>query len=310
MQWTPGEGIPPLFSKEAVTLLVTDSGLGGLLVFAQVAERLFRKPIFQKASLVYYNAWPEQNRGYNTLKGMQERVRVFQAALEGMKRYHPDLIMIACNTLSVLFPETPFSRTESIPVVDIVRFGVDMIYERLSRDDKARALLLGTVTTIASDRHRSLLIQRGISPERIVVQPCDQLATQIEKGPEREPVAALVKAYATEAAEKLGRPTGEVVVGLLCTHFGYCRDLIGRVLQEKIPGKVTLLDPNQRMAAFLFEKSGDLRCDSIALDLKVVSRIKWEQERIDAISNVIRHHSLETARALRHYQWIPDLFTV
>jgi glutamate racemase len=303
------EPIASLFAKHHVTILVTDSGLGGLAIFAEIVARLKIDPIFPGVSLIYYNAWPEQNRGYNSLKNMDERIRVFDKALEGMKRYRPDIIMIACNTLSILYDRTRFSRREHIPVIDIVRFGVDMVFESLSREASGKAVILGTVTTIASDDHRSRLIEKGISPDRLVSQPCDQLATRIEKGPHSDTVVRLVDTFMEQAVEKLGATQSKVFAALFCSHFGYCRDLFKEKLESRIRGPVAVLDPNHRMAAFLFEANGGRRHGPTQLDMRVVSRIVWDHKKIDSISGVIEKQSIETAEALRTYERIPDLFT-
>ena len=303
------DAIASLFAKNHVTILVTDSGLGGLGIFAEIAARLKSDPIFPEVSLIYYNAWPEQNRGYNSLKDMDERLGVFDRALEGMKRYRPDIIMIACNTLSVLYDRTRFSRREHIPVINIVRFGVDMVFENLSREALVIAVILGTVTTVASDVHRSRLIEKGISPDRLVSQPCDQLATRIEKGPGSDAVVRLVDTYMEQAVEKLGATQSKVFAALFCTHFGYCRDLFKEKLESRIRGPVAVLDPNHRMAAFLFEVNGGRRHGHTQLDMRVVSRIVWDHTKIDSISGVIEKQSIETAEALRNYERIPDLFT-
>jgi len=309
MEPVGNEPIVSLFAKKHVTVLVTDSGLGGLSIFAEIAARLKSDPIFPDVSLIYYNAWPEQNRGYNSLKDMGERVRVFDRALVGMKRYQPDIIMIACNTLSSLYDRTVFSRRETVPVIDIVRFGVDMVYERLSREANATAVILGTVITITSDIHRSRLIEKGISPDRLAVQQCDQLPTRIEKGPYSNAVVQLVDTFMGQAAEKLDSTQSEVFAALFCTHFGYAQGLIREKLEYLTGRRVSILDPNRRMAAYLFDISGGNRYDCAAVDLRVVSRIVWDQAKIDAISKIITAQSAETAHALINYEWIPDLFT-
>ena len=66
----------------------------------------------------------------------------------------------------------------------------------------------------------------------------------------------MVDTFMAQAAEKLGPARSKVFVALFCTHFGYCRDLIKEKLQSRIRAPVTVLDPNQRMAAYLFEASG------------------------------------------------------
>ena len=306
------ESFRSLGNKQKVTLLVTDSGLGGLAVFAAMAARLEREPIFPDVSLIYYNAWPEQDRGYHRLKDTAERIRVFDQALLGMERFDPDIILIACNTLSVLYSRTAFCRRKSLPVVDIVGFGVDMIYEYLSGKSAATAMILGTVTTITSDVHRLQLIEKGISPDRVVVQACDQLATEIEKGPTRDRVVQLIGTYTGQAARKLGPNQNDVVAALCCTHFGYCRDQIKDALEKRIQRPVAILDPNQRMADFLFVVRGKNRADNLPLklNLRVVSRIIWDQAKIDAIAGIIEKTSGKTAQALRGYEQIPELFTL
>ena len=303
------EQMASLFAKKHVTILITDSGLGGLSIFAEIAARLKIDPIFPEITLVYYNAWPEQNRGYNGLKDMDERIRVFDRALAGMKRYQPDIIMIACNTLSVLYNQTAFSRRETLPVIDIVQFGVDLVYETLSREADGTAAMLGTVTTIASGVHRSRLIQKGIAPDRLISQPCDQLATRIEKGPHSDAVVQLVDLFMEQAAEKLGPRQPNVFAALFCTHFSYCRSLIKEKLETRTRSSVTILDPNQHMAAFLFEACGDNRHGHAVVNMQVVSRIIWEQAKINAISGIVEAQSAETAQALKNYEHKSDLFT-
>lgn len=309
MDKSVSNSIASLFGKKQVTVLVTDSGLGGMAIFARMAARLKQDPIFPDLTLVYYNAWPEQNRGYNRLGNMAERIRIFDRALEGMKRYEPDIIMIACNTLSVLYDQTEFSRRETIPVVDIVHFGVNQVCRALAAKPQATAVLLGTVTTIASGVHQSRLIAKGISQDRLLGQPCDQLATHIERGPGSKPVEQLVDQFMGEAAQKLPPGVIDLCAALFCTHFGYCRDLIQEKLQHHSGGQVAMLDPNKAMADYLFEAAGTKRFAHTRINMQVVSRIVWEQAKIDAISSVIADQSPQTAQALINYTQNPVLFT-
>jgi glutamate racemase len=297
----------PPADKEAVTILVTDSGLGGMAIFSEIAARLISDPIFSSVSLVYYNAWPVQDHGYNRLKDMEERVRAFDAALNGMLRFQPDIIMLACNTLSILYPRTEFSHKQTLPVIDILEFGVNMLYEALMEKHRAQAVLLGTVTTIASGVHHARLMEKGIDPNRLVSQPCDQLATQIEKGPGSEQVAEMIDTYMRQAADKMSASPAEIFAALFCTHFGFSEKLIRQKLEALLRKPVIILDPNLRMAAFLFDAC-NRRYESTQVTLRVVSRIAWDSPKIEAVSNIIEKRSFESARALKTYEWIPDLF--
>lgn len=301
--------IETLFDKKQVTVLIADSGLGGFSIFAEVASRLKTDPIFKRVSLIYYNAWPEQNRGYNRLRDTRERIRVFDRALQGMNAYGPDIIMIACNTLSVLYDRTEFSRRESVPVVDIVGFGVDMVYDSLCAAPASQAVMLGTLTTMASEVHASALKERGIAPVRLVSQPCDQLATEIEKGARSTAVRRLLDIYMPQAVDRLKSAPADVFAALFCTHFGYCRRDIQERLEQGLQRPVTVLDPNRRMAAFLFEASSGYRHEPPAVTMRVLSRIVWEPEKIDTISEIVELRSMEAAEALRNYEHLPGLFT-
>ena len=142
-----------------------------------------------------------------------------------------------------------------------------------------------------------------------MTQPCDQLATQIEKGPASETVTSMVDGFMEEAAAKLGSDSGDVAVALLCTHFGYCRDLIRQKLEQRTGGQVTILDPNRAMAAFLFQAAGDTLHSRAAIDMRVLSRIVWDRTKIAAMARITAATSKSAAQALRRYEHIPNLFT-
>lgn len=298
-----------LSDKEKITIVITDSGLGGLSICADIAKRLKDHPIFPEVSVIYFNAWPEQNRGYNRLKDTAERIRVFDRALMGMKQFNPDLIMIACNTLSVLYSQTRFSGKNHIPVIDIVGFGVDLIHRSLSGSATAKAVILGTLTTIWSRTHERLLLAKGVASRQVATQACDQLATEIEKGPGSSAVESLIETYMKQAAEKMGSGHTRVFAALCCTHFGYCKDLIQKHLEDHLGKTVGILDPNQEMGAFLFKSGRCSHTRDTALTLRVVSKIAWNDKKIDAISGRIENISVKTADALRNYSHMPDLFT-
>jgi glutamate racemase len=294
--------------KKQVTILITDSGLGGISICAEIAAELTRRRIFENVSLIYFNAWPEQNRGYNRLRDTAERIQVFDSALEGMMRFKPDFIMIACNTLSVLYHRTQFSQRVGIPVIDIVGFGVDMMTRGLKASPKNRAVILGTVTTIDSHVHRDHLIRRGVQPEQIIPQPCDQLATEIEKGPGSSGVSKMIEVYMQQAARNINPDSGHLFAALCCTHFGYCQELIRDTLAGITEKPVTILDPNRQMAAYLSANGRDFRFVDTSMKIRVVSKIIWEERKIKSITNLIQSVSAETADALIHYAQIPNLF--
>jgi glutamate racemase len=304
------EKIQALFNKRNVSIALVDSGLGGLSICAELEQVLHRHPLFRKGSLIYFNVWPEQNRGYNTLGSVSERVRVFNNALNGIKASNPDLILIACNTLSALYDKTAFCRDATIAVVDIINFGVDLIYSRLVEIPDSQALILGTRTTISENSHKEKLIQRGVDVERIKTQACHGVATEIEKDPESRTVIDLIDGYVCEAAAILKDRRRTVLAALCCTHFGYSSHIFLRKIKKYIADNVEVLNPNTRMSNFLFTLGSHVELSESSIDIKVVSKIVLDEKKIRSISNVIRNVSIKTADALVEYEYMPELFNL
>ena len=129
--------------KNSMSIVVTDSGLGGLSVMAELEKNLRENPIAENIRLTFFNALADKNYGYNTMSSEKEKAVVFNSALEGMVTgYNPDIILIACNTLSVVYPKTTFAKETNINVLGIVEFGVDLVYQHLSADEQSIVILL------------------------------------------------------------------------------------------------------------------------------------------------------------------------
>ena len=79
-------------------VLVTDLGLGGLSVQAQINKKLTDLKIVPSVEIIYYNSLADRKYGYNRMKSIDEKVEVFDSALQGMDKFDPELILIACNT--------------------------------------------------------------------------------------------------------------------------------------------------------------------------------------------------------------------
>jgi glutamate racemase len=296
-------------TKDTLSIVITDSGMGGLSICADIVSGLQARRSDRGVSLTYFNAWPEQDRGYNLLPGMAERIRVFDRALAAMLRFQPDRLLIACNTLSALYAHTPFSRRAPVPVVDIIDYGVDLMHSYLGAGADSRVIILGTPTTIEADTHRRRLVERGIPAERIICQPCDRLAGEIEKEPEGATVRAMIESCIGRAAERLPEKRRPVAAALCCTHYGYSQRFFEAALHARFEGPVTILDPNRAMSAALLADFAPRGQENVRIDLEVVSRIVWSDEKIGAIARILEKTSPLTAGALRQYRHDPDLFT-
>jgi glutamate racemase len=299
------------------TILVTDSGLGGMSVFAQIAAHLTKNSPWQDVSMIYFNAWPEQNGGYNHFKTMERRARVFNNALNAMEDFEPDIILIACNTLSVIYPFTPFGQNTKAIVSGIVDHGVQLIYENLMADPDSNVIIFGTPTTIAEKSHQKSLVKMGINPDRITGQGCTNLAGKIERDPFSSSVTQMINTNVKEAVSKMHKPMGKIYAALCCTHFGYCMDLFQRALElsDKIKTSVTILNPNQRMTDHVIKNRVIKNRDqgtvfSPDIDMQIVSRVCLEKERIAAYARLLKRVSPEVVKALATYEWNPDLFQI
>ena len=291
-------------------LVITDSGLGGLSVCALLEKTLRDTPRAGDVRITYVNAWPEQGLGYNDLPDAADRARVFDRALRSMAAMRPDLILIACNTLSILYELTEFRRKAGIPVEGIVDAGVELFVEALTAEPRSTILLMGTRTTIESGVHRRRLLERGVQPDRVSAVSCHGLAKAIEHGPDAGAVDALIEGCTGEASGAIsaGDP---LFAGLCCTHYGMVADRISAALARKTGRLVGPLDPNERLARDVAPRLGRAaanRGEAGALSVRVVSRVTLDDAQRAGVARVIEPVSPSTASALRNYVAAPDLF--
>ena len=294
--------------QRQTTLLVTDSGLGGLSVCAGMAARFACDARFDHIRLVYFNAWPEQYKGYNHYPDRADRAKVFHNALTAMALFNPDHIYIACNTLSVIYPFTRFSKQTRIRVTGIVDHGVHMIYNALTRDPCAGAVIFATPATIQENRHKTALVENAIAPERIITQGCPDLAGKIERAPFSDEVKIVIDEYAAQAARKLKNSQDTVYAALCCTHFGYCQNSFENALARHANRKVKILNPNQAMTDEACR--GIMPGGSPQISIDILSRVTWEPSRIQAYEQLLSNVSKDVVNALKSYFLDRELFSI
>jgi len=298
-----------LFAKKHVTIAVTDSGLGGLSVLAEAAQRLAGAGIFEKVDLVFVNALFSNEGGYNALRTREEKARIFNSALESIAReYHPDLILIACNTLSTIYGQTAFSRSTEVPVVDIIEAGVGLMAKALGDNPGSVVLLFGTPTTVNEGTHARRLAERGFPSSRIMAETCPDLETYIEKDPGGDETAMLIAAYAAEAMGRIKDTAAPFAVSLNCTHYGYSLPLWEDAFDKLGRKPFAILNPNSAMLDFLFARERMGRYPKTAVDVHIVSMVKIADDRKKSIAGCLEKVSPLTASALTKYELRPGLF--
>jgi glutamate racemase len=289
-----------------VHLVITDSGLGGLTVCAALERAL--SAARADVRLTYVNAWPATGTGYNDLPDMAARAGVFDRALDAMEGMRPDVILIACNTLSIVYEHTAFHSSGAVPVQGIVGGGVALFLELLTRHPASALVLIGTRTTIDADVHRRRLAENGIAVTRVGAASCHGLATAIERGPDSDATASLINTCAARAAA--AAPPGDpLFVGLACTHYGMVADRIAAALSAQTGRHVLPLDPNTR----LVEEVTSLAADSLpgpgaAPRVEVLSKVELLEDQREGVARLLDPISPTTAAALRDYRHVPDLF--
>jgi glutamate racemase len=296
-------------SKKDVTIVVTDSGLGGLSVAADLAARLPSSGIVRSARIVFVNAEPDAAFGYNDMKSEADKARVFDGALAAMEaRFRPDLILIACNTLSVVFPSTAHAKTGGTETVEIVGLGADLIRRELAGEPNATALVFATKTTIESEAHKRLLVGKGVPADHVVGEACPRLAGAIERGATSVETVALVTKFVAEALEKRPVRSGPIVVSLNCTHYGYVKPLWEQAFAAAGYPGVKVLDPNPMMTDLVLREGGARRFPKTAVSVEVFSKVPIDEATRANLGAILRTVSPETADALSAYRHEPRLF--
>jgi glutamate racemase len=302
-------------------VVITDSGLGGLSICALLEQGLRVAGPLRDVRLTYVNAWPFEDRGYNDLPDEAARACVFDGALARMAGMQPDRILIACNTLSILYPRTAFSRDPAVPVHGIVDAGVNLFAERLAAESTASIALIGTKTTIESGVHEARLEQRGVDPRRIAGVPCHGLAGAIERDVDGPRTAELVRECAARIAQA-APAGGTLFLGLCCTHYGYIAARLVDAVSGLTSRRVDWLNPNDRLAAGLLADAGaagDLTAEGAGaaplrdshpgrVSVDLVSKVALSETARSGIARLIEPISPVTAGALLSYALVPDLF--
>ena len=287
-------------------ILITDSGVGGLSVCAY-AERFVRRHGFREpVRLTFANAAPENDYGYNSMPSREVKLETFDRFLRNVtERFAPDLIYVACNTLSVLLPDTPYFQKAVIPVKGIVETGAELVLRELETDPQTVAMIFGTQTTIDAGAYPRWLEARGVEPSRIISQACPGLADTISEDREGVKTKAEIVGWVGAAIEKMGRTDRPVVACLACTHYGYRKDFFAAALAAAgIPASI--INPNERAADDLFETGSPGMNREVAVEF--VTRYAIPDATVEALTWFLGDISPRTVAAMKNFVHLPDLF--
>ncbi|MFZ2091848.1 MAG: glutamate racemase [Pseudolabrys sp.] len=229
---------------EVPTILVFDSGLGGLTVFREV------KAARPNARLVYLA--DDVGFPYGDLAEEKLVARVTDVLGRALAEYNPDLTVVACNTASTLALAQLRTRF-SVPFVGTV----PAIKPACAQSVSKLVSVLGTQATVGREYTRALIREFASGCEvHLVGSP--RLAGYAEAELAGPPPAenTIAAEIADCFVEKDGRRTDTIV--LACTHY----PLLLERFRASAPWPVTWLDPApaiaRRVADLLRERgSGD-----------------------------------------------------
>jgi len=289
-----------------VHILITDSGVGGLSVCAY-AERFVRTHGFSEpVRLTFANAAPENDYGYNSMPSREVKLQTFDRFLRNVtERYAPDFIYIACNTLSVLLPDTPYFQNAVIPVKGIIETGAELLLRELETDPQSVAMIFGTQTTIDAGAYPRLLQEHGVDASRIVSQACPGLADTISEDREGVRTGAEIRRWVGAAIEKMQHAGAPVVACLACTHYGYRKDLFAAALAEA-GMRATVVNPNERAVDDIFGEQAERTHHEV--DVQFVTRYAIPTATIEALTWFLGEISPRTVAAMKSFVHVPDLF--
>jgi glutamate racemase len=233
------------------TLLVFDSGLGGLTVFAEVARA---RP---DARFVY--AADDAGFPYGRLEEGVLVARVLAVMERLIHRFSPDLVVIACNTASTLVLPALRSRF-SIPFVGTV----PAIKPAVELSRTRHVAVLATPGTVRRD-YTQELIRHFAGDCRVTLVGSTQLAGLAEAHLRGEPVdPGAVAAEIAPCFPADGPRTDAVVLG--CTHYPLLADLMAQVA----PWPVTWIDPAPAIARRVVQLAGSATDDAPGQDALAV----------------------------------------
>ena len=311
-------------------IVITDSGLGGLNILYNCFKYFQEHNSNSFVELVFFNALPTETTGYNQINSYANKVRTFDSALNAMSKLNPDMILIACNTLSVVYLDTQFKKENKVRVVGIVEAAVDSIYHKLSENtvdnSKSKVVLIGTPTTINSGIYKNQLIERGIASDRILQSECPKLESIISENPNDDYIQDKLDEFIGHlfADENIISKNDKIYLALCCTHYEFAK-IQFKLFLDSFKKNYELINPNEEMIKYInLDKSvipvsfkelpiNDTylsRNNPTKINISIVSQTKIPINNINSLVGIFKQKCPELTESLINYQYQPEMFFV
>lgn len=221
---------PANSANSPVTILVFDSGVGGLTVYREVAAA--------RPDSRYIYVADDAGFPYGNQPEAQLIARIVEVIGRAITEHRPDLVVLACNTASTLALAELRARY-SVPFVGTV----PAIKPACAQSKTKHIAVLGTQATISREYTRAL-IREFASGCDIVLVGSPQLASYAEAELAGAPVPdAAIKAEIAGCFVDAGGWRTDTVV-LACTHY----PLLIKRFKANAPWPVDWLDPAPAIA--------------------------------------------------------------
>ena len=301
-------------------IVITDSGLGGLSVCAQLIHLLKDFSVLENSGIpkcdikiTYVNAVPSDDKGYNKMSGKKEQIETFEKILSNTVRLiSPDSIFVACGTLSVLLNQLASPFDKSVKIEGIVNIGIQLIVNSLKNNPKAKVIILGTPTTISNKTFQIGLLKNGIYENQIYTQSCPNLANEISNDPKGSKVEKRIQYWVKNSLQTLrGKTSDHLLLFLGCTHYSYHENMFKMAYINEGFSNITVLNPNKAAAEKL--KNYVLNNQNINSELKKEFLINFlspyaiPEQEIITLNKLLSPFSPETSLALINAKIVPEL---
>jgi glutamate racemase len=209
---------------------VFDSGIGGLSVLRALRAEL------PNEDFVYLADSAHAPYGERDEAHVIERAHVLTRQLR--QDHHVKALVVACNTATAAAIHLLRQQHPDLPII-----GVEPALKPAAATSQTRRIgVMATRGTLASAKFNALLDSLKDQAE-FICQPCDGLASAIERGHMQE-IQALCERY-TRAMGSFGSQATQIdTVVLGCTHYPFARD----TLQTLLGPHVQLLDSGAPVA--------------------------------------------------------------
>jgi glutamate racemase len=222
----------------SLTILLFDSGLGGLTVFREVTKA--------RPDAAYVYLADDARFPYGDIAEPELVARIVAVIGDAIAAHKPDLVIVACNTASTLALKE-LREIFKLPFIGTV----PAIKPACAQSKTKRVSVLGTQATVSREYTRALMREFAQGCEVKLVGSA-QLATYAEAELNGTPVAdtAIAAEIAPCFVEDNGARTDTVV--LACTHY----PLLIERLRALAPWAVDWIDPAPAIARRLTDLIG------------------------------------------------------